>query len=232
MTRRKIDQSLFHLASVLLTLALLSSEFYGSAQAGEAAKETKKKSASAPSRPNKQNPAAGSDTSATETESARETKKKSASASGPLSKQNPIVVTADWMEADRQKNTIVYKGQVVAVQKDMTMRGDKLTAMFDASAKQMKQAVVEGKTVQIVQGDKTATGTKAVFDGAAQTITMTGNPVVRQGNSEVSGERIIFYMAEDRAIAEGGASQRVKATIFTEEMAKQPKSDEGTAKEP
>ena len=232
MKRQKIDRRLCRLGTLLLTVALLGSWLYDSAPAGEAAKETKKKSASAASRAGKQNPPAGSEASATETETARETKRKSESASRPLNKQNPIVVTADWMEADRQKNTIVYKGQVVAVQNDMTMRGDRLTALFDPSAKQMKQAVVEGKSVQIVQGDKTATGTKAVFDGAAQTVTMTGNPVVRQGNSEVSGERIIFYIAEDRAIAEGGANQRVKATIFTEEMGKQPKGEEGAAKEP
>ena len=230
MTRRKTDNGLRHLRTLVLTLALFFPWVHDSALAGEAAKETKKKSPSAPSRAAKQTPTAGSETSATETETPRETKKKSESAARPLTKQSPIVVTADWMEVDRQKNTIVYKGQVVAVQNDMTMRGDKLTAMFDPASKQMKEAITEGKSVQIIQGDKVATGTRAVFNGAAQTVTMTGNPVIRQGNSEVSGERIIFYMAEDRAIAEGGANQRVKATIFTDEMGKQPKSEEGTAK--
>ena len=230
MKRRNIDRRLCCFGALLLTVALLCAGCYDSALAGEAAKETKKKPASAPSRAGKQNPVAGAEASATET--AKETKKKSESASSPLNQQNPIVITADWMEFDRQKNTVVYKGRVVAVQKDMTMRGDKLTAVFDPASKQMKEAITEGKSVQIVQGDKIATGTKAVFDGAAQTVTMTGNPVIRQGNSEVSGERIIFYMKEDRSIAEGGANQRVKATIFTEEMGKQPKSEEGKAKEP
>ena len=230
MKRRKTDHRLRGLGTLVLTLAMLFPGVYDSALAGDAAKETKKKTSSAPNRAAKQNPAAGSETSATETETPKETKKKPESAARPLTKQTPIVVTADWMEADRQKNTIVYKGQVVAVQNDMTMRGDKLTAVFDPASKQMKEAITEGRSVQIIQGDKIATGTKAVFNGAAQTVTMTGNPVIRQGNSEVSGERIIFYMAEDRAIAEGGANQRVKATIFTDEMGKQPKSEEGTAK--
>ena len=230
MKRRKTDRRRCRLGTLLLTVALLGSGLYDAALAGEAAKETKKKPAGAPSRAGKQNPAAGAEASAADT--AKETKKKPERASSPLSQQNPIVITADWMEFDRQKNTVVYKGRVVAVQKDMTMRGDKLTAVFDPASKQMKETITEGKSVQIVQGDKIATGTKAVFDGAAQTVTMTGNPVIRQGNSEVSGERIIFYIKEDRSIAEGGANQRVKATIFTEEMGKQPKSEEGKAKEP
>lgn len=156
-----------------------------------------------------------------------ETKKKSQS--GTFSKQNPIFITSDRMEADRQKNILIYQGQVVAVQADMTMRSDKLTTYFDPDLQQIKQAIAEGKLVQMTQGDRVATGTKAVFDGVAQTVTMTGNPVVRQGNSEVSGERIIFFMNEDRAIVEGGKNQRVKATIFPEELQQQ-KDDGETGK--
>jgi lipopolysaccharide export system protein LptA len=113
----------------------------------------------------------------------------------------------------------------------MTMRSDSLTAYIDPDLKQIKEAIAEGKQVQVTQGDRVAFGTKAVFDGAAQTVTLTGNPVVRQGNSEVSGERIIFFIGEDRAIAEGGKNQRVKATIFPEELQKQTQGEEGPAKE-
>ena len=158
----------------------------------------------------------------------RETKKKSEE--GPFSKQNPIFITSDSMETDRKKNTIIYTGNVVTVQAEMTMRSDKLTAYIDPDLNQMKEAIAEGKIVHVTQGDRVATGTKVVFDGVAQTITMTGNPVVRQGNSEVSGERIIFFMTEDRAIAEGGKNQRVKATIFPEDLQKQ-KGGEGREKE-
>ena len=43
--------------------------------------------------------------------------------------------------------------------------------------------------------------------------------MVRQGSSQISGSRIIFYIREDRAVAEGG-SQRVTATIYPEELQK------------
>ncbi len=69
-----------------------------------------------------------------------------------------------------------------------------------------------------------AMGTKAVFSGKGQSITLTGNPVVRQGNSEVSGNRITFFIEEDRAVVEGG-NERVKATIFPEEFGKEQKEE-------
>ena len=147
-----------------------------------------------------------------------DTKKKSKTGGSDPAKQKPIFVSSDRMEVDRQKNILIYLGRVVVVQDDMTMRSDKLTTYFDADLQQMKEAIAEGKQVQVTQGDRVATGTKAVFDGVTQTITMTGNPVMRQGNSEVSGERIIYFMTEDRAIVESGKSNRVKATIFPDEL--------------
>ena len=156
------------------------------------------------------------------------TKKKSEAAAFQPGKKEPIFITSDWMEADRKKNTITYKGRVVAVQTDMTMRSETLTAYYDPELKQLKEAVAEGK-VNVTQGDRVATGAKAVFDGKNQTITLTGNPVVRQGNNEVAGNRIIFYMEEDRAVAERG-DKPVSAIIFPEEIGTRDKGEAGPGK--
>jgi len=141
-------------------------------------------------------------------------KKKSPSSGDNAAAQKPIFVSSDRMEMDRQKNVLIYVGKVVVVQDDMTMRSDKLTTYFDPDLQSMKQAIAEGKLVQVTRGDRVATGTKAVFDGVSQTITMTGNPVMRQGNSEISGERIVYFMVEDKMIAEG----KVRGTIFPDEL--------------
>jgi lipopolysaccharide export system protein LptA len=149
-----------------------------------------------------------------------EAKKKSQGGGGSgFNKQDPIYITSDRMEADRQKNVLLYIGQVVAIQGDMTLRSDKLTTYFDPDLNQIKQAIAEGKQVRMTQGERTATGTKAVFDGVAQTITMTGNPVVRQANSEIAGCKITYFMVEDKVIVESCKDvPRVNGTIFPEEL--------------
>jgi lipopolysaccharide export system protein LptA len=159
-----------------------------------------------------------------------ETKKKSQTGGPGMNNQGPILITSDRMEVDRQKNILMYQGQVVATQGDMTMRSDKLTTYFDPDLQQIKQAIAEGKLVQVTQGDRVATGTKAVFDGVSQTMTMTGNPMMRQGNSQISGEKIIYYMVEDRMIVESGKNRRVEGTIFPEEL-QQKKTDPEPKKE-
>jgi lipopolysaccharide export system protein LptA len=158
-----------------------------------------------------------------------EAKKKSSSTGFEFNKKDPIYITSDWMEADQKKNTITYKGRVVTVQADMTMRSETLTAYYDPEMKQMKQIVAEGK-VNATQGNRVATGEKAVFDNKEKTVTLTGNPVMRQGNNQVSGIKVIYFTEQDRAIAEGDEKIRVRATIFPEEMQQQDKGDSTAGK--
>jgi lipopolysaccharide export system protein LptA len=134
-----------------------------------------------------------------------------------FNKKDPIYISADWMEVDQKENTITYKGRVVAVQADMTMRSETLRAYYDVELKQMKQIVADGK-VNVVQGTRVATGDRAVFDDKAKTVTLTGSPVMRQGNNQVSGSKVVYYIEQDKAIAEGDGKIRVQATIFPEEL--------------
>lgn len=143
-------------------------------------------------------------------------------------KKDPIFITSDRMEVDQKKNTITYLGRVVTQQGEMTMKSEQLTAYYTAEMKEIKEVVAEGQ-VNVTQGDRVATGAKAVFSDKEQTITLTGNPVVRQGNSQVSGTRITFFVEQDRAVVEGG-NQRVKATILPEELQKRDKGEAGTSK--
>ena len=151
-------------------------------------------------------------------------KKKSGGTAFEFNRKDPIYITSDWMEVDQKKNTITYKGRVVTIQADMTMRSETLKAFYEPEMKQMKEIVAEGK-VQATQGDRVATGDKAVFDDKSKTVTLTGNPVMRQGNSQVSGTRIIYYVEGDRAVVEGKDQVRVRAVIFPEELQKQEKAD-------
>jgi lipopolysaccharide export system protein LptA len=143
------------------------------------------------------------------------TKKADRGALGAMS-QEPIFVTADRMEVEHKKNSIVYRGRVQATQGDLIMQSDVLTAIYHAEMKGIREIVAEG-SVRVTQGEHVATGERAVYNGSEQTITLTGNPSVRRGSSQVSGARIVVSIAEDRAVVEGG-QQRVRATIYPDEL--------------
>src|SRR5438094_7550123 len=149
---------------------------------------------------------------------------KKSSTAFEFNKKDPVFITAAWMEVDQKQNTITYKGRVVTVQAEMTMRSETLTAYYDPEMKQMKQIIAEGK-VNATQGNRVATGDKAVFDDKTKTVTLTGSPVMRQGNSQVSGVKVIFYTEQEKAVAEGAGDVRVKAVIFPEDLKNKEQGD-------
>jgi lipopolysaccharide export system protein LptA len=149
---------------------------------------------------------------------------KKSSTAFEFNKKDPIFITSDWMEVDQKKNTITYKGRVVTVQSEMTMRSETLTAYYDPEMKQMKQIIAEGK-VNATQGNRVATGQKAVFDDQAKTVTLTGSPMMRQGNSQVSGAKIVYFIEQDKSIVEGDDKIQVRATIFPEELKSREQGD-------
>src|SRR5574341_1651588 len=65
--------------------------------------------------------------------------KKGGATAFEFNRKDPIYITADWMEVDQVKNVITYKGRVVMLQADMTMRSEMLTAYYDPEMKLMKQ---------------------------------------------------------------------------------------------
>src|SRR5437763_17142216 len=141
-----------------------------------------------------------------------------------------MYMTGEWMEVEQKKNTITYKGRVVTIQAKMSRRSKALLAYYDPETKQMRQIVAEGK-VNATQGNRVATGEKAVFDDQSKTVTLTGNPVMRQRNSQVTGTKVVYYMDQDRAIAEGDGKVRVQATIFPEELKNQDNGNAATGKQ-
>ena len=59
--------------------------------------------------------------------------------------------------------------------------------------------------VRIVKEVGHATCRKAVYHGDEDKIVLTGDPVVWQKGTQVTGQKIIMYLAEDRSVVEGSS---------------------------
>lgn len=66
----------------------------------------------------------------------------------------------------------------------------------------------------ITQGERRATGGKAVFNQVDRQIALVENPVLRDGPNEVRGERLTVYLDEGRSVMESGKKGRVSAVLY------------------
>ncbi|MDO8444551.1 MAG: lipopolysaccharide transport periplasmic protein LptA [Deltaproteobacteria bacterium] len=123
----------------------------------------------------------------------------------------PINIASDSMEAETKTNKVIFKGNVVAKQQDVTITSNELMATYGDNGKELKDVLATGN-VRITQQNKIAAAERALFLNAERKIILTGNPKVWQGKDIITGEKIIYFLDEDRTIVEGG-QERVRATI-------------------
>jgi lipopolysaccharide transport protein LptA len=129
-----------------------------------------------------------------------------------VDKSQPIDITSDKVEAFWKENLIVFRGNVIARQKDMVIYADSLEALVVEDGKGIER-VTAGGNVKIQQGVRVADCQKAVFYNLDQKVILTGDPKVSEGDSIVSGDEIIFDIDKNRVEVKGGTSGRGKAKI-------------------
>ena len=148
---------------------------------------------------------------------------------GGTHSKEPITITSDTLEYLYQDGIVIYRGDVLAVQGEVKVRSNELritlarfdeqkakgakamSGLDDASTSKVQNVVATGN-VRIDQGTRWAVGGKATFDQANRTMVLTENPVMHDGPNEVSGDRVVVFLDENRSVVEGGP-KRVKAFL-------------------
>lgn len=157
----------------------------------------------------------------------------------PLDKKlprEPIQITSDRLEAFNDQRLVVFAGNAVAVQGRKVIRADKLLVYYKKGADDGKaepgtalgqggdldRIEAKGK-VRITELNRVVTGEDAVYYQDDQKIVVSGNALMREGDSVVRGERITVLLNENRGLVEGTAGKRVTATIYPGENSKKKK---------
>ena len=130
---------------------------------------------------------------------------------------DPLTIEADQLEFDYDNNRLVYRGSVRVHQGDFQLESRTLTILFvrgeGAENAQLERVVAVG-AVQIQQGERRASGRRAVFDQKTRQLILRGNPVLRDGRNEVQGERMTVFLDEGRSVVESGEKKRVSAVFY------------------
>ncbi len=156
----------------------------------------------------------------------------------PLDQQaeTPLHITAAQLEADQDKNLIIFKGQVKAVYGDATLYTDKLLVFFKKPEKKAPPAPAAQKTletsplgqlggekldriealgnVRFVQEDRVATGEKAIYYQDKDEVVLLGRPQVWRGENNLKGNKIIFNLTTKRVVVESSPKRRVEAHLY------------------
>lgn len=136
-------------------------------------------------------------------------------AQNSFNSKEPIEITSDSLEVQQIENKATFVGNVVAIQKDVRLKSDKMivyytqsdekNASVGADKKQsIKKIEVEGN-VFLSTPEETASGTRGDYDVVGEEIHLYDNVVLTRGQNTLKGNQLTYNFATGRSVVTGGA---------------------------
>ena len=147
---------------------------------------------------------------------------------GGIDKRSPIVVTANVMEAQIKKGWLVFKGNVKAARGDLHIYADWVKVLWLSKKKGIDRILAKGH-VKVERGERVILSDEARYSVDRGVVEFWGHPKAWEGENLVLGERMLYYIKEDKSVVVGG-EERVNAVIYPEEEQKGAAEGEGVGK--
>ncbi len=127
------------------------------------------------------------------------------------SKGGPIEIHANSFLLQNATRTLRYEGNVDATQADTKLACDVLTLRYTED-NQIREGSCAGN-VKFNSVDRVATAGLAELDHERQTITLSKDVRIWQGENEIRGDRAKIFLADQRIVVEGTSDRPVRTTI-------------------
>ncbi|MBQ4615376.1 MAG: lipopolysaccharide transport periplasmic protein LptA [Mailhella sp.] len=145
----------------------------------------------------------------------------------------PVDVTANTMEYNSDKNTVVFTGNVESVRGEFKMWSDQLTLILkDKNSSEGKKSsavknaagdvdrVIAEKNVRFKNGTQHGTAQKATYMADKNILVLEGDPVLQDGENSIRGNVIRYFINENRSVVEGSPQKRVHAVFSNDKKGK------------
>lgn len=170
-------------------------------------------------------------------------------------RKDPVKIEANSLEVRDKEKIAVFRGNVVVVQGDTTMRCKELEVHYEGnalggdprqnvpatksqqkseSAQRIKRLIAIGGVI-VTAKDQKAVGDKGIFEMASNTVILDGNVVVTQGQNVMNGDKLTVNLTTGTSKLDGvrqQGQQRVKGVFVPSSMDKKESDRPARKKQP
>ena len=118
----------------------------------------------------------------------------------------PVEVTSDSLDVANEKGVATFDGNVVVVQGPMRLAANKIEVRYsqagDEGRTEISEMIATGG-VTFANGSDAAEAKKATYSPDAGTLVMSGDVVLTQGPSVISGQQLTVNLAAGTGTMEG-----------------------------
>lgn len=137
----------------------------------------------------------------------------------------PVKITSDRMVYDENRKMVSFTGNVVATHEGLVLKANSISAYFQSEDGKKYQVdginrVVARGNVRAERGKTRGTCGVVTYYVGKRVLVMEDNPVLSDGPNSITGEKIRFYVRENRSEVVSGGGKRVKAIFITPQLIK------------
>ncbi len=110
----------------------------------------------------------------------------------------PVEVTADQLEVNQADGTALFTGNVVVIQGEMRLTAPRVKVNYAEDRQEIERLDASGG-VTLVNGGEAAESEEAVYTIDIGEVVMTGQVLLTQGSSALSGNRLTVDLTRVRA---------------------------------
>ncbi|MGB9710402.1 MAG: LptA/OstA family protein [Thermodesulfovibrio sp.] len=116
----------------------------------------------------------------------------------------PIIITSKTLINDSKTKTATFEGNVVAKRGEVTLYANKMIVYYEDEQKGGNIKMIEAiGDVKLVKADRVITSHKATYlPEPEERVIFTGEPRATEGKNLVTGEKITYFMKDDRSVVE------------------------------
>ncbi len=151
----------------------------------------------------------------------------------------PLFLYANAAQINLTNKVAVYTGNVRADDPKMLITCEKMTIKSAANTNRIDTIIAEQQVVMVNKQDKSrASGEKAVYVMATDTVDLTGTPLLENDSGKIWGEAIVLNRAENILRATGGVKTEIqtrnanRSGPFAKPPSTQPKLNTATNQPP
>lgn len=131
----------------------------------------------------------------------------------PVNISKDVDISSDELEADLRKDIVIFVGNVVVQQGDLTLNSDRITVFYQKSEKGKNAnssitRIDASGSVKLTTTTETITATWGIYDFAEKIITLGGKVVLKRNDGEIKGKRLIYNLDSGMISIDGNASSK------------------------
>jgi len=138
---------------------------------------------------------------------------KAEAAPSKTEKPQTTITCKGHLDMSYGKNMAIFNDDVVVNDPRMKMKADKMKVFFESESRAIQKVIATGH-VRFKKEDKSAKSRKAVYTAKDGKVVLTGKPMVKKGDSIMTGEMITFFRDDSRMLIEPTA----KLIFYTEDQ--------------